>query len=120
MRLILGVDMKRRTLIITSIVILILAAGCGPGATINPTLTPLPTTTSTSTSAPTSTATITPISVTDTPAPPGKISGVVVDSSGAPLAGVGIKLLEDHDLVRETKSDSEGRFTFENIPRENM
>jgi hypothetical protein len=41
---------------------------------------------------------------------------MVVNSSALPLANVGVKLLRNRELVTETKTNSEGNFTFENIP----
>ena len=41
---------------------------------------------------------------------------MVLNTSGLPLANVGIKLLRNLKLVTESKTNSEGKFTFENIP----
>ena len=95
--------MKRSVSIITGLIIFIFASGCGPGELFGPTVTP------------SATATIPPQS-TNTPGLPGTIIGTVVDSSGTPLKGVGIKLLKKRNLVAETKTDAEGKFTFENVP----
>jgi hypothetical protein len=95
--------MKRGILIFTSLFIFIFASGCGPGELFGPIVTPSPT------------STITP-QITNTPGLPGTIIGTVVDSSGAPLEGVGIKLLKKRNLVTEIKTNAEGKFTFENVP----
>jgi hypothetical protein len=48
---------------------------------------------------------------------PGKLTGSVVDVTGAPIMGAKIRLsAPDHSPARETESDSGGQFVFQNPP----
>ncbi|HKD52273.1 MAG TPA: carboxypeptidase-like regulatory domain-containing protein [Candidatus Acidoferrum sp.] len=51
------------------------------------------------------------------PVRPGTISGTVVDQQGAVVAGAVVKLLREGDasLAQETKSDSDGQFSFATV-----
>ena len=100
--------MKQIILVAFSSIIIFSLSGCGAGKLFGPTITPPPTNTPLPTRTPSPTAT--PIPTT------GTITGTVTNSVGLPLTGVGIKLLKNRDLVTEMKTDTEGRFTFENVP----
>ena len=108
--------MKLRLLILAGFILLSVLSGCSQAETLAPTSTALSTSTSAPSATPTLTPTITPVPFTPTPALPGRIEGLVLNSSAEPLVGVGIKLLRDHDLVTELKTDADGKFTIENVP----
>ena len=108
--------MKRSILVISILIIPLSVLGCQPGQTFGPTATPSLSPTNIPTSTPTITPTNTPLPITNTPSLPGTVTGLVMNSSNLPLENVGIKLLKNLNLVTETKTNSEGKFTFENIP----
>ena len=45
-----------------------------------------------------------------------RVSGVVVDSSGATLAGATVELLSGTRVVRTATADAFGAFVFDNLP----
>jgi hypothetical protein len=48
---------------------------------------------------------------------PGSITGTLVDATGASIAGATVKLTgSDSPAARETQSDSDGQFSFANVP----
>ena len=115
--------MKQNIPTILTILVTLLASSCQTGQSVALPVTPSipathvsPTPTGVRTSISTLTPTLTSVPNTNTPAPPGTVTGVVMNSVGLPLATVGIKLLKNNDLVAETKTDSEGKFTLENVP----
>jgi len=108
--------MKQCVLFTTGCLVLALISSCVPTAPGSPTALPLPTSTHTPIPSQTSTSTITPIPITNTPGLPGTIIGSVVDLSDRPLDNIVIKLFKKNKYVTETKTDSDGKFIFENIP----
>src|SRR5262245_62448169 len=44
------------------------------------------------------------------------IKGIIVDPLGARVSGAVVKLLHDDRITRETRSDSQGDFSFEGVP----
>jgi len=108
--------MKHGTIFTTGLLIIALISSCSPAAPSLPTALPSSTSTNTPIVTQTSTPTLTPKPITNTPGQPGTIIGTVVDLSDRPLEKVVIKLFKKNVYITETKTNSEGKFIFENIP----
>src|SRR5262245_27336103 len=55
-------------------------------------------------------------SVDNADAADASIRGTIVDPLGARVAGASIKLLQDNQVAKETRSDAQGDFAFEGVP----
>jgi len=108
--------MKHGILITTGFLVLMLISSCASTSPNHPTASPSSTSTHTPIPSQISTSTITPIPITNTPGLPGTIIGTVVDLSKRPLDNIVIKLFKKNTYITETKTDSDGKFIFENIP----